>query len=193
MPEDRKAALEAIAAEITACTRCGLHAGRAKAVPGTGDHRSRLVLIGEAPGQEEDRQGLPFVGRSGQLLSDILRAVDLVREDVFICNILKCRPPDNRDPKQEEADACASHLARQLAVIQPRLILCLGRVAAQRLLGTSASLGALRRTLHFHQGIPVMATFHPAALLRQPAQKREAWDDIRKVRALYDALSAGES
>ena len=192
-PGDEKAALEAIAAEIASCTLCPLHAGRTRPVPGTGNHRAGLVLIGEAPGQEEDRQGLPFVGRSGQLLTDILRAVGLAREDVFICNILKCRPPDNRDPEQEEAAACAVFLSRQLQIIQPKLILCLGRVAAQRLLKTGAALRVLRRELHFHEGVPVLATFHPAALLRQPAQKRDAWDDIRRVRALYDALIAGDT
>lgn len=185
---DPAAALGAIADEARACTLCALHADRTQAVPGTGNPRAKLVLIGEAPGQEEDRQGLPFVGRSGQLLTDILRAIGFEREDVFIGNILKCRPPGNRDPQREEAAACAPYLERQLAAIQPRLILCLGRIAAQRLLGTDASLGSLRRSLHFLGTTPVLATFHPAALLRNPAQKRDAWDDVRKARALYDAL-----
>ena len=185
---DPPAALEVIASEVRACTRCALHGSRTQAVPGSGNPRAGLVLIGEAPGQEEDRQGLPFVGRSGQLLTDILRAIGFAREDVFICNILKCRPPGNRDPQREEAAACTPYLERQLAVIRPRLILCLGRIAAQRLLGTDASLGSLRQALHFYGTFPVLATFHPAALLRNPAQKRDAWDDVRKARALYDAL-----
>ncbi|MDD5719543.1 MAG: uracil-DNA glycosylase [Candidatus Krumholzibacteria bacterium] len=185
---DPAAALAAIAGEVRACTRCRLHAGRNLAVPGTGNPRAGLVLIGEAPGQEEDRQGLPFVGRSGQLLTDILRAIGFAREDVFIGNVLKCRPPDNRDPQPEEAAACSPYLDRQLAVIRPRLILCLGRIAARRLLGTDATLGSLRRSLHFRGSTPVMVTYHPAALLRNPAQKREVWDDVRKLRALYDAL-----
>ena len=189
-PADPAAALDAIAEEIRTCTRCALSAGRTLAVPGTGHPQAGLVLIGEAPGQEEDRQGLPFVGRSGQLLTDILRAIGFARQDVFICNILKCRPPNNRDPERDEATACASYLARQLAVIRPRLILCLGRIAAQRLLGTDASLSALRGAVHFHAQIPVLATFHPAALLRNPAQKHQAWDDVRKLRALYEALLA---
>lgn len=183
------AALEVIADETRACTRCALHDSRTQAVPGSGNPRAGLVLIGEAPGQEEDRQGLPFVGRSGQLLTDILRAIGFAREDVFICNILKCRPPGNRDPQRDEAAACTPYLERQLAVIQPRLILCLGRIAAQRLLGTDASLGSLRRSLHFFGTIPVLATFHPAALLRNPAQKRDAWDDVRRARALHDELA----
>ncbi len=188
---EREAALETLAGEVRGCTLCGLHAGRNLAVPGTGNPQAGLVLIGEAPGQEEDRQGLPFVGRSGQLLTDILRAIGFERQDVFICNILKCRPPNNRDPEREEVAACLPYLTRQLALIRPRLILCLGRIAAQRLLATDAPLGSLRRALHFYDGIPVMATFHPAALLRQPGQKRQAWDDVRKLRALYDALADG--
>jgi uracil-DNA glycosylase len=190
---DPPAALEVIANEVRACTRCALHGSRTQAVPGSGNPLAGLVLIGEAPGQEEDRQGLPFVGRSGQLLTDILRAIGFAREDVFICNILKCRPPGNRDPQREEAAACTPYLERQLAVIRPRLILCLGRIAAQRLLGTDASLGSLRQSLHFLGTIPVLATFHPAALLRNPAQKRDAWDDVRKARALYDALAEAAS
>lgn len=187
-PADPVAALAAIADEARACTRCPLHAGRTQAVPGTGNPRAGLVLIGEAPGQEEDRQGLPFVGRSGQLLTDILKAIGFGRDEVFIGNVLKCRPPNNRDPQREEAEACAPFLSRQLAALRPRLILCLGRIAAQRLLGTDASLTSLRGTVHFYDSIPLMATFHPAALLRNPAQKRDAWDDVRMARALYDAL-----
>jgi DNA polymerase len=186
--EERAAALEAIAAEARACTACLLHGSRQQAVPGVGHPAAGLVLVGEAPGAEEDRQGLPFVGRSGQLLTDILKAIGFARDDVFICNILKCRPPGNRDPERDEVAACEPYLRRQLAVIRPRLICCLGRVAAQTLLGTTAPLGSLRRSVHFYAGVPVMATYHPAALLRNPANKRHTWDDVRKLRALYDAL-----
>ncbi len=186
--EEKAMALEAIAAEVQACVACGLHAGRTQAVPGAGNPDAGLVLIGEAPGQEEDRQGLPFVGRSGQLLTDILKAIGFARDEVYICNILKCRPPGNRDPEGGEVQACEPYLKRQLAVIQPQVILCLGRIAAQTLLGTTASLGSLRQAVHFYAGVPVMATYHPAALLRNPANKRPTWEDVRKVRALHDAL-----
>jgi DNA polymerase len=188
VPADRAAALAAIGEEARACTACPLHAGRQNAVPGSGNAEAGLVLVGEAPGAEEDRQGLPFVGRSGQLLTDILKAIGFARDEVFICNILKCRPPGNRDPERPEVEACEPFLRRQLAVIRPRLILCLGRVAAQTLLGTTAPLGSLRRSVHFFAGVPVMATFHPAALLRNPGHKRDTWDDVRRLRALYDAL-----
>ena len=185
---DKAAALAALGDEVRACAACGLHAGRRQAVPGAGNPDAGLVLIGEAPGAEEDRQGLPFVGRSGQLLTDILKAIGFARDDVFICNILKCRPPNNRDPERDEVLACEPFLKRQLQIIRPRLILCLGRIAAQTLLGTTAPLGALRRSVHFYEGVPVMATYHPAALLRNPANKRDTWDDVRRLRALHDAL-----
>lgn len=191
--EEKGAALEAIAAEVMACVGCELHAGRTKAVPGAGNPDAGLVLIGEAPGQAEDRQGIPFVGPSGQLLTDILKAIGFARDEVYICNILKCRPPGNRDPQGDEVQACEPYLKRQLAVIQPQVILCLGRIAAQTLLNTSASLGQLRQSVHFYAGVPVMATYHPAALLRNPGNKRPTWDDVRKVRALHDALAAREA
>jgi DNA polymerase len=184
--------LDELADQVADCTRCQLHSGRTQTVFGTGSSDADLVLIGEAPGVEEDRQGLPFVGRSGQLLTEILRAIGFAREEVYICNILKCRPPENRDPDRAEVTACEQYLQQQLEIIEPKLILCLGRVAAQTLLGTRATLGALRDTVHFYAGIPVMATFHPAALLRNVHFKRPCWDDVRKVRALYDALRAPE-
>ena len=187
---DPGAALAALGDEIRACTTCGLHAGRLNAVPGAGHPRATLMLVGEAPGQAEDEKGLPFVGPSGRLLSDILRAIGFAREDVFIGNVLKCRPPRNRDPEREEVTACEPFLRRQIRIIQPRIILCLGRVAAHTLLGTTASLRDLRSSVHFFAGVPVMATYHPAALLRNQASKRDAWDDVRKVRALHDALAS---
>ena len=187
-PVDKSTALEEIAAEVKECTACILHGTRHNTVPGVGNPDAGLVLIGEAPGAAEDSQGLPFVGPSGKLLGDILEAIGFARDDVFICNILKCRPPANRDPEPPEVAACELYLRRQLGVIKPRLILCLGRVAAQTLLGTTAPLRDLRRTVHFYAGVPVMATFHPAALLRNSQLKRDAWDDVRKLRALHDAL-----
>ena len=146
------------------------------------------MFIGEAPGRDEDLQGEPFVGRSGQLLTKIIGAIGLTREDVYIANILKCRPPQNRDPAGGEVAACEPHLKRQLAIIHPRVICCLGRIAAQTLLNTDLSLKRLRESVHFYAGIPVMATYHPAALLRNPQWKRDTWNDVRKLRVLRDAL-----
>ncbi|MEZ4388008.1 MAG: uracil-DNA glycosylase [Candidatus Krumholzibacteriia bacterium] len=182
--------LAALADEVRACTACPLCRGRRNAVPGAGHPSASLMLVGEAPGQAEDEQGLPFVGRSGQLLTDILKAIGFSRQDVFIGNVLKCRPPNNRDPLPAEVAACEVFLRRQIAIIQPRIILCLGRIAAQTLLGTTASLGSLRRSVHVYAGVPLMATYHPAALLRNPANKRDTWDDVRKLRALHDALGS---
>lgn len=188
---DKTGALAALAAEVAPCTKCALHAGRTQTVFGSGHTAADLVLIGEAPGRDEDLQGAPFVGASGQLLTKILATVDLARDEVYICNILKCRPPENRDPLPAEVAQCEPYLQRQLAILEPRLILCLGRIAAQTLLGTKASLASLRRTVHFYQGIPVLATYHPAALLRDARYKRDTWDDVRKARALLDALRRG--
>lgn len=180
--------LEVLATRIRACTACPLHQGRQNAVPGAGDPAASLMLVGEAPGQAEDRQGLPFVGPSGQLLTDILKAIGFSRDQVFIGNVLKCRPPGNRDPLPAEVQSCEPFLRRQIEAIQPRLILCLGRIAAQTLLNTTASLRSLRQSVHFFAGVPVLVTYHPAALLRNPANKRDTWDDVRKLRALHDAL-----
>jgi DNA polymerase len=190
---DAASALEALRQEVLPCTACDLSSGRTKTVFGAGSARADVVFIGEAPGRDEDLQGEPFVGASGQLLTKILAAIGFAREDVFICNILKCRPPNNRDPQPAEVRQCEPHLQRQLAILQPRVICCLGRVAAQTLLQTDLSLGKLRRAVHFYRGVPVMATFHPAALLRNPAWKRDTWDDVRKLRALCEALTAREA
>lgn len=189
---DAEAAMAALRDEVLPCTACELSGSRHSTVFGAGNPRADVVFIGEAPGRDEDREGEPFVGASGQLLTKILGAIGFAREDVFICNILKCRPPNNRDPQPQEVLRCEPHLKRQLAILQPRVICCLGRVAAQTLLKSDLSLGKLRRTVHFYQGIPVMATFHPAALLRNPKWKRDTWEDVRKLRALCDALSASE-
>ncbi len=185
---DSGAAMAALKAEVLPCTACELSDSRQTTVFGAGNPQADVVFIGEAPGRDEDLQGEPFVGASGQLLTRILGAIDLAREDAFICNILKCRPPNNRNPLPAEVQHCEPHLKRQLAILRPRVICCLGRVAAQTLLKTDLSLGKLRRTVHFYEGIPVMATFHPAALLRNPSWKRDTWDDVRKLRALSDAL-----
>jgi uracil-DNA glycosylase family 4 len=186
--EEKAAALAELAAEVSPCRLCGLHAGRTQTVFGVGDPNADLVFIGEAPGRDEDLQGEPFVGRAGRLLTEILKAISFRRAEVYICNILKCRPPQNRDPERIEVDACEPYLKRQLEIIEPKLICCLGRVAAQNLLGTRAALGALRESVHFYTGIPVIVTFHPAALLRNPHWKRPTWDDVRRLRALHDAL-----
>ncbi len=189
---DPEAALVSLRDEVLPCTACELHTSRHNVVFGAGSARADLVIVGEAPGRDEDLQGEPFVGRSGRLLTKILAAIDLAREDVFICNILKCRPPQNRDPLPPEVLACEPHLTRQLAIIRPRVICCLGRVAAQTLLGTSVSLGRLRGGVHFYRDIPVVVTYHPAYLLRNPAAKRDTWNDVRKLKALLEALAQSE-
>lgn len=163
------------------CRRCDLHRSRTQTVFGVGSQSAAWMIIGEAPGAEEDRQGEPFVGPAGQLLNEMLRAVGVGREQVFIANILKCRPPDNRDPRPEEAAACADHLAEQIRLVAPRLILAVGRIAAQNLLGQDLPVGRLRGRVHAWgaAGIPLVVTFHPAYLLRSPLEKRKAWDDLR--------------
>jgi DNA polymerase len=173
-------------AEVAACTRCELHRTRTQAVFGTGSEQARWLVIGEAPGADEDRQGEPFVGRAGQLLTEMLRAVGLSREQVFIANILKCRPPENRDPKPEEAKSCESYLQRQIALLQPQLILAVGRIAAQNLLQVETPIGQLRGRAHAYgpAQIPVVVTYHPAYLLRSPGQKARAWDDLCLARGI---------
>lgn len=182
--------LEHLDRMICTCQKCPLGATRTKFVFGVGNPHAKLVLVGEAPGADEDLQGEPFVGRAGQLLNKILEAINFRREDVYICNILKCRPPNNRDPLPEEVSACEPHLWKQLELIQPKLILCLGRIAAQVLLKTNNSLASLRGNVHDYRGIRLMVTYHPAALLRNPNWKRPAWEDVQKVRKLYDELTA---
>lgn len=170
------------------CTACALHRTRRQTVFGVGNPAARWMIIGEAPGAEEDRQGEPFVGAAGQLLNEMLRAVGLQRADVFIANVLKCRPPDNRDPRPEEIRACAGHLQAQLALIGPRLILAVGRIAAQSLLQQDVPVARLRGRVHRFgdNAIPLVVTYHPAYLLRSPAEKRKAWDDLRLARDLVD-------
>lgn len=169
-----------LAGEVAACTACGLCATRTQTVFGVGDRRARWMIIGEAPGAEEDARGEPFVGRAGKLLDSILYSVGLDRGNCYIANILKCRPPGNRDPEPAEAAACRPFLDRQLALIRPAMVLAVGRIAAQQLLGTETPVGKLRGTVHRLPGTdtPVVVTYHPAYLLRSPLEKRKVWDDL---------------
>ncbi|HEX7031167.1 MAG TPA: uracil-DNA glycosylase [Gammaproteobacteria bacterium] len=180
-PLPAEPAWPALEAEVAACMACALHETRTQTVFGVGNRNADWMVVGEAPGFEEDRQGEPFVGRAGQLLDRMLLAAGFQREDVFIANILKCRPPNNRDPRPEEAAACSGFLRRQIEWVAPKLILCVGRIAAQNLLATSESTGKLRGKVHRHPetGTPVIVTYHPAYLLRQPSEKRKAWEDLK--------------
>lgn len=173
--------------EALGCTKCALHTTRTRVVFGVGNRGARWMVIGEAPGADEDRQGEPFVGRAGQLLNEMLLAAGVSREQVYIANILKCRPPENRDPKPEESASCEGYLQRQIALVKPGLLLAVGRIAAQRLLVTDTPIGKLRGTVH-HYGataIPLVVTYHPAYLLRSPGQKRKSWDDLCLARATF--------
>ena len=178
-------------AAVAACAKCALRETRTKTVFGKGNAARRIVFIGEAPGRDEDLSGEPFVGRAGQLLTKILASVGFDRDDVYITNILKCRPPNNRDPLEGEVEACEAWLRRQLELIDPVLIVALGRVAGQNLLKRNASLKVLRGGVHYYDDIRVLVTYHPAALLRNPNLKRAAWEDIQLVRKLYDEEMAG--
>jgi len=177
--------------EALGCTKCPLHQTRTRVVFGVGDRRARWLVVGEAPGADEDRQGEPFVGRAGQLLNEMLRAAGLSREQVYIANILKCRPPENRDPKPEESDSCEGYLQRQIALVQPGLLLVVGRIAAQRLLREDTPVGQLRGRVHRYgpAGIPLVVTYHPAYLLRSPGNKRKAWEDLCLARATVPPLT----
>lgn len=171
-----------LAAQAAACTRCRLAEGRKSVVFGSGNPRARLMLIGEGPGAEEDRQGLPFVGPAGELLTRILRAIELSRDEVYIANIVKCRPPGNRDPLPDEAAACRPFLDGQLAAVKPQVIVALGRVAAQMLLGTDQAVARLRGQWFSLAGADLRVTYHPAAILRNEALKRPTWEDMQQVR-----------
>ncbi|MBX3695593.1 MAG: uracil-DNA glycosylase [Steroidobacteraceae bacterium] len=175
-------------AAVAACTKCRLCETRTQTVFGVGDTRARWLVVGEAPGAEEDKRGEPFVGRAGQLLNSMLRAVALSRDTVFIANVLKCRPPGNRDPRPDEVAACLPYLERQVALIEPALILAVGRIAAQNLLGSNAPLARLRGRVHQFgvSGTPLVVTYHPAYLLRSPGEKRKAWEDLKLARSLVD-------
>lgn len=181
----KNANLDELREQVVACTACGLCSGRRHAVFGHGGQPTRWLVVGEAPGEQEDRQGQPFVGRSGQLLDSMLSAVGMSRErDVFIANVIKCRPPGNRNPKPEEIAACSPYLMRQIALLEPERILVLGRFAAQTLLGTDATIGSLRGRVHHMKTeagreIPVIVSYHPAYLLRSPSEKARAWQDLK--------------
>jgi uracil-DNA glycosylase len=181
--------LDEIAEKVRTCTRCDLYKTATKAVPGEGDPSADLVCVGEAPGAKEDETGRPFVGQAGQLLTKILAAIDLTREQVFICNVLKHRPPGNRNPLPEEVEACSPYLIRQLELIKPKVIVAFGTFAAQTLLQTKTPLGQLRGLVHRYHGIPLIVTYHPAALLRNPAWKRPTWEDVKLARRILDSAS----
>ncbi|MBI5787842.1 MAG: uracil-DNA glycosylase [Candidatus Schekmanbacteria bacterium] len=177
--------LEQVRLELGDCRRCKLAAGRKNIVFGDGNPSARLVFVGEGPGADEDIQGLPFVGRAGQLLTKIIEAIGLQRSDVYICNIVKCRPPENRNPEADEIIACEPFLLGQLQVIRPALICALGTFAAHTLLQTKAPISKLRGRFHDYQGAKLMPTFHPAFLLRNPNMKREVWEDMQLVQKEY--------
>ena len=175
-----------VAQAIEGCTKCFLCQGRTRVVPGEGNARAQLLLVGEGPGQTEDQTGRPFVGRAGELLTDILAAIGFARDQVFICNVVKCRPPQNRKPMPDEMAACAPYLAAQLRLVQPKVIMALGATAAEALLSAKRSLADLRGKVHSYHGTPLVVTYHPAALLRNPNWKKPTWDDVRIARQLVD-------
>ena len=190
-PAADDAGWDRLAEAVRACRLCGLCKTRTQTVFGTGNRAARLMVVGEAPGAEEDRQGEPFVGRAGLLLNAMLRAAGFERRDVYIANVLKCRPPHNRDPSDEETGRCLPYLRQQIELVHPAVILCVGRIAAQRLLGTEQPIGRLRGRVHDLGGIPVVATYHPAYLLRSPGEKRKSWDDLKlALKALSDGHRA---
>jgi DNA polymerase len=180
-PPGTPGSLEILKKELDGCTRCDLSEGRKSVVFGTGDPGARIVFVGEAPGRDEDLQGEPFVGKAGQLLTRIINAMGLERNQVYICNVIKCRPPGNRDPKPDEIAMCLPFLTRQLEIIRPQVICALGSFAARTLLNTDIGISRLRGRFHDYQGTPLMPTFHPSYLLRNPQAKREVWEDIQKV------------
>ncbi len=185
--------LPALSRLVSSCKHCPLHSTRNRVVFGQGDSQARLMIVGEAPGREEDIQGLPFVGRSGDLLTRMLQAIDITREEVFITSVVKCRPPQNRTPRAEEIKACSPVLFQQISIINPGLILALGQVAAHTLLSSRATLKELRGKIHEVNGLRVVVTYHPAFLLRfqgtvQKAYKKEAWQDLQMLKRVYDEL-----
>ncbi|MXW56437.1 MAG: uracil-DNA glycosylase [Gemmatimonadales bacterium] len=185
--------LDTLAALVASCSRCTLHESRKNAVFGEGAPNARVVCVGEAPGAREDETGRPFVGRAGRLLDRLLLAIGLPRKSVYICNVLKSRPPRNRDPLPEEVAACSPYLLRQLALIEPEVIIAFGAFAARTLLETKSALGRLRGTVHRYSGYPVVATYHPAALLRNPSWIRPTWEDLQIVRRMLDGAGDREA
>jgi DNA polymerase len=189
-PIAQLATLDDIAKTVAGCRRCPLYATATNPVPGEGNPNARLVCVGEAPGENEDQEGRPFVGASGQLLTKILAAIDLKRDEVFICNVLKHRPPANRNPEPNEVAACSPYLVRQIEIIKPSVILAFGKFAAQTLLKSDLALSRLRTQIHRYHGVPLIVTYHPAALLRNPSWKRATWEDVQLARRILDR-SAG--
>jgi DNA polymerase len=190
-PADSPSSLEAVAAEVRACSACDLCKVRIFAVPGEGVEQPLVLVLGEAPGADEDETGRPFVGPAGQLLDRMLAAIDLSRKkNCFIANTIKCRPPGNRDPLPEETAACAHFLSRQVALLKPKSILCVGRIATQTLLATTEGIGKLRGRFFDYGGIPLFPTYHPSALLRNESLKRPTWEDLKLFKAHLDALEA---
>lgn len=179
--------LDAVAQLIAGCTRCALATTRSRTVPGEGDPKARLMLVGEGPGATEDQTGRPFVGQAGQLLDKILEAIECPRPTTFIANIVKCRPPQNRKPLPDEMAECLPYLHRQIALVKPKVLIALGSTAAEGMLGVKKSLGELRGKVHRWNGIPLVVTYHPAALLRNPNWKKPTWDDVRIARQLLDS------
>jgi uracil-DNA glycosylase family 4 len=179
--------LEALRGEIGDCHRCKLCNGRTNIVFGSGNPLAKLVFVGEGPGADEDAQGLPFVGKAGQLLTKIIESIQMTRDEVYICNVVKCRPPNNRVPEKDEVAACSPFMRAQLGVIRPKVICCLGATAAQTLLETTAFLGKLRGRFYDFHGSQLIVTYHPAYLLRNPAAKRDVWEDMKKIRSLMES------
>ena len=178
--------LDQLKAVADVCTRCGLHATRTNPVFADGSAEARVLCVGEAPGQREDETGVPFVGRAGQLLDRLLASVGIGRDGVFICNVLKCRPPGNRNPLPEEIESCSPFLKRQLALVAPDVVIAFGTFAARTLLDSPDSLGKLRQRTHSYEGRPLVVTYHPAALLRNPGWIRSSWEDLQRVRGILD-------
>jgi len=185
---EKTTSLDELEKLICNCTKCRLHEKRNKFVFGTGNPNADVLVIGEGPGAEEDKQGLPFVGRAGKLLTDMLKAIKFEREEVYIGNVVKCRPPENRTPLPDEMETCMPYLKKQCELIKPKLILCLGLTAAKGLLKKRESLGELRKSIFNYEGAKVIVTYHPAALLRNPHWKKDCWEDLKKFRKLYEEL-----
>jgi DNA polymerase len=185
-PDNDDSVWQQLEQAVSECSKCVLHQTRTQTVFGVGDRNAELLIIGEAPGRDEDLQGEPFVGRAGQLLNAMLGAIGFQREQVYIANILKCRPPNNRDPRIEETAACDPWLRQQIELIKPDAILALGRIAAHHLLNTDQSIGALRGKQHQYAGIPLIVSYHPAYLLRKPIDKRKSWQDLKSIKSLLN-------
>jgi uracil-DNA glycosylase len=183
-------ALAAFAEQVSACTRCRLAQGRTQVVFGAGDPEAELMFVGEAPGFHEDKQGIPFVGQAGKLLEKLLAGIGLARSEVYIANVLKCRPPGNRNPTPEEVEKCTPHLLQQIELIKPKLILAMGRFAAQTLLKSDASIASLRGRVHTYAGVPLIVTYHPAYLLRTLEDKAKAWEDLVFARKVMSGAAA---